>query len=173
MKLKGPSFPIKSHVSKLKRYANENVNWSGGRVSLDWIVSFMGPMAEKKTYLLNSILLFFNRISSSFVCSKLYLSEAGCRWLYFWLCSSVVRVNGPIHRTSDCTMRGEDLAWDLGAPCGPRWNGEGAKYMWWSDTSIYSLPVTKLEWRWSSCALSWMMRNNWSVQCTQSKGNLR
>ena len=26
-------------------------------------------------------------------------------------------MNGPIHRTSDCTRRGEDLAWDLGAPC--------------------------------------------------------
>ena len=79
----------------------------------------MGPLEGEKAFI-GSIWLSFGRISSSFVCSKLYLFEAGCGWLYFRLCSSVVRVNGPIHRASDCTMRGEDLAWDLGAPCGPR-----------------------------------------------------
>ena len=103
MKLKWPSFPIKLHVSKLKRYANENVNRSGGRVSWDWIVSFMGPLEGEKAYI-SSIWLSFGRIASSVVCSKLWLFEAGCGWLYFWLCLSVVRVNGPIHRTSDCTM---------------------------------------------------------------------
>ena len=98
--MKGPSFPITSHVSKLKRYANENVNWTGGRVSWDWIVSFMGPLEGEKVYI-STIWLSFGRVVlfvQSCICLKVVVVGCifGCaRVSWEWMVPFIGLVTAP------------------------------------------------------------------------------